>query len=317
MEKNNILFVCSAGPQVGFGHFTRTMSIFNFFIEKGFDSKLIVLGKNINDIDKKFKKFNDLNGIKKYIINNNFKNIFFDLSKKNIDKSLVKFLKKKQKKYNFFGLDQIYILHKFFKLVFIPNPVIPIKKKNIFGGIKYCFLNQKKLTNYNKDNKISIILGSNKSYKYLYKILKNLNKFDSKYKINLILGKYTKSFSSIQDRFLNKNIKIFHHLGSISKFIKNSKFLICNYGTTLFEILRENKICLLIDDLDKENKKGTIYLQEKKYCYLTNINDMTKNMNYMIKNKNILIKKNLKKLNKINSLQLIYDKIFKIIKQND
>ena len=195
MEKNSIIFVCSAGDSIGLGHFKRTLSISNEFYKKNYDTKLIVIGKNLKHlkkhtsralyVEKNYYKF-----VYNYLKEKKIKNVFFDLSTQMINKQLLNFLKKNYNYFNFFGLDQLYKLNHFFKIFIISNPAIKRIETNVYSGIKYCFFKKKILSKKIIKNQITIVIGSYKNANYFIRLIKKIRNFSVLFNLKLLIGPY-------------------------------------------------------------------------------------------------------------------------------
>ena len=319
MEKNSIIFVCSAGDSIGLGHFKRTLSISNEFYKKNYDTKLIVIGKNLKHlkkhtsralyVEKNYYKF-----VYNYLKEKKIKNVFFDLSTQMINKQLLNFLKKNYNYFNFFGLDQLYKLNHFFKIFIISNPAIKRIETNVYSGIKYCFFKKKILSKKIIKNQITIVIGSYKNANYFIRLIKKIRNFSVLFNLKLLIGPYI-DLGFLKKKTYKKKIKIYRNLKTIDNVLIKSEYVVCTYGTTFFEILKMGKLCILIDEMKKENREAISYFKRNNFCYVSKIEKIDKTLKDIYKNsyKKRLIKKNLLKINKHDSTNLVFKKISRYI----
>lgn len=319
MEKNSIIFVCSAGDSIGLGHFKRTLSICNEFYKNNYDTKLIVIGKNLKHLKKHtsralYVEKNYYRFVYNYSKKKKIKNVFFDLSAQMINNQLLNFLKKNYNYFNFFGLDQLYKLNRFFKIFIISNPVIKRIETNVYSGIKYCFFKKKIPSKKIVKNQMTIVIGSSKNANYFIRLIKVIRNFSTISNLRLLVGPYI-DLNFFKKKIYKKKIKIYRNLKTIDNVLIKSEYVVCTYGTAFFEILKMGKICILLDEMKKENREAISYFRRKNFCYVSKIEKIDKTLNDMYKNsyKKRVIKSNLFKINKYNSANLVFKKISRYI----
>ena len=75
------------------------------------------------------------------------------------------------------------------------------------------------------------------------------------------------------------------------------------------------KLCILIDEMKKENREAISYFKRNNFCYVSKIEKIDKTLKDIYKNsyKKRLIKNNLLKINKHDSTNLVFKKISRYI----
>jgi spore coat polysaccharide biosynthesis predicted glycosyltransferase SpsG len=261
LTKLNILFRTAGGSakqkKLGFGHINRCISLaenlkkcrISFLIEDYGGGEDFIRKKGFNDISKLNKSENlikEFKTIEKSILKNNIDVLIFDKYKPNKN-----YIRKLKKIVRIVVITDLYDFDYSADLVI--NGFIGLQNKKIRNknrsfcllGPSYQILNKKFNENRIKNNpKFDILLtfGGFDEKNILNEILFYLKKYQSKFKIRVILGPGIKKMKNINkyEEFFGNNLSIVDKTLDMKKEIENSRFGICSGGITTYEFASSN-----------------------------------------------------------------------------
>lgn len=322
----SLAFKIAFDKKIGSGHLFRCSNISDNLKKKKVKTYLILKNEkqfqNLNYLNKSFDKIIVLKNFrneKKYLINNNIKNFLID--DPNIDY-------KKQQKY--FKIVKKLIIYQdipkknFSNLIINHNYIFDVKKKyskiskkktKFFLGPKYYFIDFK----FKKviKNEITIFLGGYPPINILLKMINAIKSITLKsLKINIFIGYSEASKFDLEKKTLGEKINIYH-ISSREFFfrkINESKIFVTSGGSSLFEGIFLNKICVVLkraknqhNNCENFNKAGMIYLLNNKFSEEQFKKIILKNLNKTAEN--ILLRNKIKKFVKKNKKNNLVEKL--------
>lgn len=315
-----ILIRIDLGPKVGLGHYMRAKTLIKYLKIKNYK---IIVDKISN------KKFfaKDKQNIVSLYENNNFTSelndakLFLKTFKKKYQNSIIikdsyrlsykweKYLSKYFKK--IISIDD-FIENKHYSDVYINHSpalnqdkgLIKIVKKNnkkgcnLLIGTKYALFNTSIKKISVKKSDITFYNGGSGNILLYEKIIKKLLKIKNiNYKINLIIGPYSKNFDKIKKLFIkNKYIKVINQPDSIINFIKNTKLFVSSAGTSMFESSLTKTPTLLFRFNENQNILSDKDLEKLGHYFSLNKDDILSTekivniIHMMLKNNNDIVK---------------------------
>lgn len=245
-----MLYVRADGnSKIGMGHIMRCVSIVGELMKRGLDVKFLIASQEPADVLKNAK-------IPYIILETDYTNMEEETE------PLSRILQKGDK----ILVDSYYVtveyfeyLKKFGKVIYIDDvhsfeyPVDMVINGNIYGdrekyqagtvlgGCKYSPLKReyKEAKKFRKPENILVTTGSSDPYKITEKLVDVilLDEVLSKQKINIICGKYNKSYEVIKHLTKqNPNIEIFQNVSDMWEYMKNAMLAITAGGTTMTEL---------------------------------------------------------------------------------
>ena len=244
-----VLIYCDGSPIMGFGHFRRSLSLFQYLKKQGVTCYIDCLSEQ----GKTYFPCNEVNDISSFDKSSESKNItvvVFDVPY--VLNEQVKAEKKKGRK--ILCLDCLSLLNVDLSLFIFKHPAQDIKGKHFIGYqyviIRGAFL---QLENFPVTNhtKVLITLGGGDVKQQSIIVAHQLLKLG--YKVDLILGPLVK----YEVRITHKNLTIHCTPDNFPQLMNNANWCIVNGGGCLFEALFLKKPCFVLPQTVAEKAIAT------------------------------------------------------------
>ena len=264
-----ILFRVDSNRKIGTGHLQRCLSLANEFKKKNIECLFVSkFNETINYAQKNnfhsfFLKRNENEEIflKKLISQFNINAIIIDSKKLSLDTLVAKLFRIVY----VFTIDSMFG-HKFSDLVILPGLPEQFSKipSNALLGKKYVILNSNIVKSTNKKiiPQIVISLGGSDKFNITEKIVKAFLKNSSKFKILIILGKYSTRVHFIQSLISNdKRFELKQDPKNYTDLVASSKFGIFSFGISVYEAAAM-RLPLVVLSHSNENHKTAKNLEK-------------------------------------------------------
>jgi UDP-2,4-diacetamido-2,4,6-trideoxy-beta-L-altropyranose hydrolase len=285
----NILIRCDASKEIGLGHITRCLALASEFRNNKY--KVFFAIKNSELAIEKIQKerfnifiadendFNYFNWIEN-ILEKNQIDIFIGDVRDGFPVELISHMKNKN--ILTVAIDEPSEYSKYCDLCFYPPHVIIDKSKykgNVYQGLEYVVLRIefyiKREKKKNIIPKILVMMGGTDSFNLTFPLIKQLDKFESEFEINVILSEKHQDINLL-NKFIKTSkhkIKLFNKIENMAFFLDNIDFAISQFGTVIYEYLIKNIPAIYIYN-DKEELNVYTYFINNSYAFVNNIDNI-------------------------------------------
>ena len=260
MSKRRVVIFTEAGQNIGFGHLTRCLALYDEIDKRGIEVILVVFGKEIEKLLSKSKNrivdWKDLEFLRNFLNQTDYVIIdsylatmeVYDFCSKNTAKCLY--------------IDDINRINYPKGIILNPSLSGNVKyntENKILQGKDYIILRKEftgeKIPHFEKEIDVLITLGGTDIRNLVPKLLDILKSINAKLKIAVVMGKISEDIKKLETDY----IKIFSNIEALEmrNFILKSKFIICGCGQSIYEMLalKANFLPILIIDNQEKNKE--------------------------------------------------------------
>lgn len=266
MNRRVIIF-SEAGQNIGFGHLTRCLALYDEINKRGIEVILVIFGKEVENLLEKRKNIlvdwknleflrNFLNKTDCVIIDSYLATLeVYNFCSKNAAKCLY--------------IDDTNRINYPKGIILNPSLLGNIKyntKNEVLQGKDYIILRkeftEEKIPHFEKEIDVLLTLGGTDIRNLIPKLLDILSSINGKLKIVVVTGEISESIKKIETDY----IKVFSNIKAIEmrNLILKSKFIICGCGQSIYEMLalKANFLPILIIDNQINNKEGLLKYQK-------------------------------------------------------
>ena len=260
MSKRRVVIFTEAGQNIGFGHLTRCLALYDEIDKRGIEVILVVFGKEIEKLLSKSKNrivdWKDLEFLRNFLNQTDYVIIdsylatmeVYDFCSKNTAKCLY--------------IDDTNRISYPKGVILNPSLSGNIKydtKNEVLQGKDYIILRkeftEEKIPYFEKEIDVLIALGGTDIRNLVPKLLDILKSINSKLKIVVVTGKISDDIKKLKTDYIEilSNIEALEMRNLILK----TKFIICGCGQSIYEMLalKANFLPILIIDNQEKNKE--------------------------------------------------------------
>jgi len=263
-----IAFRVEGNKKIGLGHVMRCLSIANQLHKKKNSVIFIINDKSIEKLIKNknfhvilINKKDELNIIKKILVNEEIQIIIFDSKKK----TLKKIFEKIPLKVKIVIIDNIRY-EKEADLLILPGIYYKNKKypKNSISGFEHVLLNPtiKRIKKKREQNTILLSAGGSDKYGITKKIVKSFIKSNARFKIKIVLGKFFRDIDEIKlliDK--DKRFELYYEPKNFTEIMNMCSLGIITFGIIIYEVAYL-RLPVLVIAHSKENHRSALAVEQ-------------------------------------------------------
>lgn len=276
MSKRRVVIFTEAGQNIGFGHLTRCLALYDEIDKRGIEVILVVFGKEIENLLGKRKNrivdWKDLEFLRSFLNKTDYIIIdsylatleVYDFCSKNVVKCLY--------------IDDTNRMNYPKGIILNPSLLGNVKyntKNEVLQGKDYIILRKEftedRIPYFEKEIDVLITLGGTDIRDLIPKLLDILSSINNKLKIVVVTGKISENIKKLKTNY----IEIFSNIEALEmrNLILKSKFIICGCGQSIYEmlVLKANFLPILIIGNQEKNKE--FLLKNKFIEYVLDYND--------------------------------------------